>query len=64
MLVLSRKHGEKVYIGSGVTVTVVELKGHQVRIGIEAPKEMVVLRGELSDQREFVTTKCRAPTNT
>jgi carbon storage regulator len=49
MLVLSRKPGEKIVLGSDVTVTVVEIKGNQVRIGIEAPSEVRILRAELID---------------
>ena len=47
MLVLSRKPGEAIHIGSGITVTVVEVKGSRVRVGIQAPDEVPVLRAEL-----------------
>ena len=47
MLVLSRKPGEKIHIGTGITVTVVAAKGNKVRIGIDAPKDVPVLRSEL-----------------
>jgi carbon storage regulator len=47
MLVLSRKLGETVCIGSEITVTIVELKGNRVKIGIEAPKQFEIWRGEL-----------------
>lgn len=47
MLVLSRKPGEKVVIGENVTITVLEAGG-RVRIGIEAPPEVRILRGELA----------------
>ena len=49
MLVLSRKPGEKITIGSRITITVVAVKGNKVRLGIEAPKEVAVLRAELND---------------
>jgi carbon storage regulator len=49
MLVLSRKPGEKVRIGPDVTLTLIEIKGNRVRIGIEAPDQVCVLRGELKD---------------
>ena len=49
MLVLSRKLGEKIHIGSGITITVVQVKGHKVRVGIDAPKEIPVVRGELNE---------------
>ncbi len=47
MLVLSRKPGESLLIGNDVVLTVVEVRGNRVRIGIEAPKEVKVLREEL-----------------
>jgi carbon storage regulator CsrA len=47
MLVLSRKPGEKVVIGNGITITVVEVKGNRVRVGIEAPDRVRILRAEL-----------------
>ncbi|MEG0017812.1 MAG: carbon storage regulator CsrA [Hydrogenoanaerobacterium sp.] len=47
MLVLSRKAGESVYIGDDIKITVVEFIGDKVKIGIEAPKSMTVLREEL-----------------
>lgn len=49
MLVLSRKVGERILIGEHVTVTVVRITGGGVRIGIEAPDDMAVIREELSD---------------
>jgi carbon storage regulator len=48
MLVLSRKPGEKIVLGQGITVTVLEVQGGRVRVGIEAPDEVRVLRGELA----------------
>jgi carbon storage regulator len=47
MLVLSRKPGEKVVIGGGITVTVGEVKGNRVKVCIEAPEQLRVLRGEV-----------------
>jgi carbon storage regulator len=47
MLVLTRKVGAKVVIGSNVTLTVLETQGGRVRLGIEAPAEVAVLRSEL-----------------
>ena len=48
MLVLTRKHQEKIRIGEHITITVLKTKGKTVRLGIEAPAEIPVIRGELS----------------
>ena len=50
MLVVSRKVGERILIGDKITVTVVKIGSSSVRIGIEAPKEMAVVREELAEQ--------------
>ena len=47
MLVLSRKEGESVTIDGNITVTVFRLAGGRVRLGIEAPKDVSILRSEL-----------------
>lgn len=47
MLILSRRVGETVMIGNEVAVTVLGVKGNQVRIGINAPKEIMVHREEV-----------------
>jgi len=47
MLVLSRKETQRIRLGDEITITVVRIGGDKVRIGIEAPKEMLVLRDEL-----------------
>jgi carbon storage regulator len=52
MLVLSRKNGEKVMIGNGITVTVVEVIGNRVRLGISAPDNVRILRGELAEWQQ------------
>jgi carbon storage regulator len=49
MLVLSRRRKESIVVGDRITVTVVEIRGNQVRLAIEAPKEIRVLRTELVD---------------
>jgi carbon storage regulator len=48
MLVLTRKLGERVVIGDRIVVTVVKLEGGQVRLGIEAPREVAVFREEIA----------------
>jgi carbon storage regulator len=52
MLVLTRKLMEKLYIGDDICVTVVRLEAGQVRLGIEAPREVPVVRAELIAGRE------------
>jgi carbon storage regulator CsrA len=47
MLVLTRKLGQKLVIGQDITVTIVEVVGNKVRLGIEAPDDIRVLRSEL-----------------
>lgn len=49
MLVLSRKSGERILIGDDVAITVVRIGPNSVRIGIEAPKSMNIVREELCD---------------
>lgn len=47
MLILTRRVGESLIIGDNVKVTVLGIKGHQVRIGIDAPKDVTVHRDEV-----------------
>ena len=47
MLVLSRRQGEKIVIDGRITVVVSQLKGGRVRVAIDAPPEVSILRGEL-----------------
>lgn len=47
MLILSRKVGEKIVIGDGITVVINRVAGDRVTIGLEAPPEVRILRGEL-----------------
>ena len=49
MLVLSRKKNESIIINDNITVTVIEIRGDKVRLGIEAPRDVCILRKELSD---------------
>jgi len=50
MLILTRKPGESLYIGDDVKVTIVEIKGNQIRVGIEAPRELRIYREEIYAQ--------------
>ena len=61
MLVLTRKLMEKLYIGDAICVTVVRLEGGQVRLGIEAPREIAVVRAELREQRRGVAAAAEIP---
>lgn len=47
MLILTRKPGESLYIGDKVKVTIVEIKGNQIRVGIDAPQELRIYREEI-----------------
>jgi len=52
MLVLSRKKNESVIIDDNIQVTIVEVRGDKVRLGIEAPKDIPVHREEIADKIE------------
>ena len=52
MLVLSRKRGEGIVIGEGVTVTVLDVRGGRVRLGFDGPAEVPIHRGELHQRIE------------
>jgi carbon storage regulator len=49
MLILSRRPLEQIRIGDDIIVTVLAIHGCRVRVGIDAPKEMLILRSELND---------------
>jgi carbon storage regulator len=51
MLVLSRKRSERIVIGSSILITVVKVDGNQVRLGIEAPETLPIVRAELLTRR-------------
>lgn len=49
MLVLSRKETQRIRVGDSIVVTVVKIAGDKVRVGIEAPSDVLVLRDELEE---------------
>jgi len=53
MLVLSRRESESVVIGGNIVVTVLELRGNIVKLGVRAPAEVKVLREELVEEEEL-----------
>ena len=59
MLVLTRKLNETIRIDGEITVTVLEMDGNRVRLGIEAPPEVRILRGELQTFEEQSKKKVR-----
>jgi len=50
MLVLTRKENEKIKIGDEVVVTILSVEGNSIKIGIDAPREITILRMEVFDQ--------------
>jgi carbon storage regulator CsrA len=52
MLVLTRKASQQIQIGEGIVITILQVKGNTVRVGIEAPREVRVIRGELDQKNE------------
>ena len=49
MLILSRKINEKIMIGEDISVSIIEIRGDQVRVGVDAPKAVKVFRQEVFD---------------
>ena len=50
MLVLSRKESEKIMLGDDIVLTIVRVSGDRVRLGIQAPSDMLILRHELNSE--------------
>lgn len=61
MLVLSRKPGERILIGDDVAVTIVRIGPNTVRLGIDAPRTMNIVREELCHRAESGETGASAP---
>ena len=49
MLALTRKKGERIVIGDNIILTVVDIKGDNIRLAIDAPKDVKIYRGEIYD---------------
>lgn len=52
MLVLNRKKGEKILVNDDITITIVKVGGSIVRIGLDAPKNVKIVRAELVEERK------------
>jgi carbon storage regulator len=57
MLVLSRKESQQIRLGDSIVLTIVRLTGDRVRLGIEAPDDVVILREELDEDRPALRRK-------
>lgn len=55
MLVLSRKQDESIYIGDDIVLTILQVQGHRVRLGIDAPSRIAIRRSELPLPAESTT---------
>ena len=64
MLVLSRKSGERIQIGQDITITVTEIRGNRVRIGIDAPPGRRIVRQELLSKPEAAPERPAVAPNT
>jgi carbon storage regulator len=61
MLVLSRKVGERIQLGDNITVTLVKINGNAVRLGIEAPSHMTVMREEVATRNQGQPAQVERP---
>jgi carbon storage regulator len=61
MLVLSRRESERIKLGKSIVVTVIRVAGDRVRLGIEAPPDVLVLRGELEPETAPATPTAAPP---
>ena len=59
MMVLSRRTGESIIIGDDVRVVIVAVKGDQVRLGIQAPRDIEIDRQEVRDRKDMARQKER-----
>ena len=61
MLILTRRPGETIHIGNDITVTVLGVKGNQIRIGVQAPKDVAVHREEILERIAAQQPKAAQP---
>ncbi len=64
MLILSRKVDEKIKIGNDITITLIEVRGDQVKIGVEAPKNVKVFRQEVFEAIQSENKEAAASSET
>lgn len=57
MLVVTRREGETIHVGKDVKIIITQVRGGKVRVGVEAPKETMIWRGELDDKIKAEKTK-------
>lgn len=61
MLALTRKAGERIVIGDNIVITIVDIKGDNIRIGIDAPRDVKIYRGEIYDSIVMENQQAAAP---
>ncbi len=61
MLALTRKPGDKIFIGDNIVITVVDIKGDSVRLSFDAPREVKIYRGELYEAIAAENRQASAP---
>lgn len=64
MLVLARKKNEVIRIGNDIVITVLDVRGSTVRLGFDAPKDVVILRGELEAKQQPAETTAELQSST
>jgi carbon storage regulator len=61
MLILTRRPGESIQVGEDIEISVLEIRGNQIRIGINAPADVLVLRSELITTNPTAATEPEQP---